>query len=279
MKSEKQLYQWDVNQYLTELQPTAEFIDYPMGNEVIRIKTDGKRCRIPDEVLQTYGVKTCYERYPDGTFRAYSFSVLYAPKPPEYVYTPEERTTFEALTARVDAAIEDIKRRADSGEFDGKTPVKGVDYYTKEEQAELITAVSSGAESEFRKVTEAETAKFEATAAEKLEAYNSNHAAKVAEYNANAETKTAEFDANAAALQTEVDRLQGKCDNLAAENRKQENRISALLMAKLEKLYAIIDKENFEPGGTLEERVTVLEEVMQEAVMAVMTTKEEKGGD
>jgi hypothetical protein len=37
MKSEKQLYQWDVNQYLTELQPTAQFVDYPMGNEVIRI--------------------------------------------------------------------------------------------------------------------------------------------------------------------------------------------------------------------------------------------------
>lgn len=45
MKSEKQLYQWDVNQYLTELQPTAQFVDYPMGNEVIRIETDGKRCR------------------------------------------------------------------------------------------------------------------------------------------------------------------------------------------------------------------------------------------
>lgn len=40
-------------------------------------------------------------------------------------------------------------------------------------------------------------------------------------------------------------------------------------MAKLEKLYAIIDKENFEPGGTLEERVSVLEEVLQEQVMAV----------
>lgn len=40
-------------------------------------------------------------------------------------------------------------------------------------------------------------------------------------------------------------------------------------MAKLEKLYKLINKENFEPGGTLEERVTVLEEVMQEAVMAV----------
>lgn len=40
-------------------------------------------------------------------------------------------------------------------------------------------------------------------------------------------------------------------------------------MAKLEKLYELIDKENFEPGGTLEERVTVLEEVLQEQVMAV----------
>ena len=40
-------------------------------------------------------------------------------------------------------------------------------------------------------------------------------------------------------------------------------------MAKLEKLYKIIDKENFEPGGTLEERVSVLEEVLQEQVMAV----------
>ena len=40
-------------------------------------------------------------------------------------------------------------------------------------------------------------------------------------------------------------------------------------MAKLEKLYEIIDKENFEPGGTLEERVSVLEEVLQEQVMTV----------
>ena len=82
MKSEKQLYQWDVNQFLTELQPTAQFVDYPMGNEVIRIETDGKRCRIPDEFLQTAGFKTCYERYSDGTYKAYSFNVQSSPKPP-----------------------------------------------------------------------------------------------------------------------------------------------------------------------------------------------------
>lgn len=46
-------------------------------------------------------------------------------------------------------------------------------------------------------------------------------------------------------------------------------------MAKLEKLYELIDKDNFEPGGTLEERVTVLEEVLQEQVMS--TTNEDEG--
>ena len=273
MKPGKQLYQWDVNQFLIELQPTAEFVDYPMGNEVIRIKSDGTRCRIPDEVLQTYGGKTCYERYPDGTYRAYSFSVLYAPKPPDYVYTPEERTTFEALTARVDSAIEEIKRRADSGEF---TPVKGVDYFTDAEKNEMMESVSSGAVGEFRKVVdtatteyndnhnlkldkynanaaeklttydtnaEQHTTDYNRNAAEKLESYNQNHAAKVAEYNQNAETKTAEFDANAAALQTEVDRLRGECDKLAAENRKQENRISALMKLNKGQTYDILPEE------------------------------------
>lgn len=273
MKSEKQLYQWDVNQYLTELQPEAQFVDYPMGNEVIRIETDGKRCRIPDEFLQTSGFKTCYERYSDGTYKAYSFNVLSSPKPPDYVYTAEERTTFEALVNKADAAIAEIKRRADSGEF---TPKKGVDYFTEAEKNELMESVSSGAVGEFRKVVDGATteyndnhnlklAKYNANASEKLttydvnaeqhttdynrnadeklEAYNSNHAAKVAEFDANAETKTAEFDANAAALQTEVDRLRGECDTLAEENRKQENRIDALIKLNKGQTYDILPEE------------------------------------
>ena len=48
-------------------------------------------------------------------------------------------------------------------------------------------------------------------------------------------------------------------------------------MAKLEKLYEIIDKENFEPGGTLEKRVSVLEEMLQDQVMTVSTTNEDEG--
>lgn len=273
MKPEKQLYQWDTNQSLVELTPSAQCVDYPIGDEVIRLETAGARCRIPDEVLQTYGGKTCYERYPDGTYRAYSFTVLYAPKPPDYVFTPEERTTFEALTARVDSAIDEIKRRADSGEF---TPKKGVDYFTEEEKNELMESVSDGAIGEFRKVVDSATtelsdnhnlqmAKYNANASEKLntydtnaeqhttdynrnaeiklEAYNSNHTEKVAEYNQNAETKTAEFDSNAAALQTEVDRLRGECDTLAAENRKQENKISALIKLNKGQTYDILPED------------------------------------
>lgn len=202
MKPEKQLYQWDVNQYLTGINPAAQYMDYTIGNEVIRIKSDGTRCRIPDEILQTYGGKTCYERYPDGTYRAYSFTVLYAPKPPDYVYTQEERTTFDALVAKADAAIEEIKRRADSGEF---TPKKGVDYFTEVEKNELMESVSSGAVGEFRNVVDSATTEYNANATEKLttynrnaeqklESYNSNHTEKLTEYNTNAETKTAEFE-------------------------------------------------------------------------------------
>lgn len=228
MKPEKQLYQWDVNQYLTGINPSAQYVDYKIDNEVIRLETDSTRCRIPDEVLQTYGGKTCYERYPDGTYRAYSFTVLYAPKPPDYVYTAEERTTFDALVAKADAAIAEIKRRADSGEF---TPKKGVDYFTDAEKAEMMESVSSGAVGEFREVVDTATTEYNVNhtekmtaydtnaseklttydtnaeqhttdynrnAEQKLEAYNQNHTEKVAEYNANAETKTAEFDSNAA---------------------------------------------------------------------------------
>lgn len=262
MKSEKQLYQLDVNQYLIELQPTAQFVDYPIGNEVIRIETDGKRCRIPDEFLQTAGFKTCYERYSDGTYKAYSFNVLSSPKPPDYVYTAEERTTFDALVAKADAAIAEIKRRADSGEF---TPKKGVDYFTEADKAELMEGVSSGAVGEFRKVVDSATteyndnhnlklAKYNSNASEKLTTYDTNDEQHTTDYNRNAEqkleaynqnatTKMAEFDANAAALQTEVDRLRGECDNLEAENRKQENRISALMKLNKGQTYDILPEE------------------------------------
>ena len=73
--------------------------------------------------------------------------------------------------------------------------------------------------------------------------YNRNAEVKLEAYNQNATTKTAEFDANAAALQGEVDRLRGECDQLAEENRKQENRISALMKLNKGQTYDILPEE------------------------------------
>lgn len=53
----------------------------------------------------------------------------------------------------------------------------------------------------------------------------------------------AEYNQNAAALQTEVDRLRGECDTLATENRKQENRISALMKLNKGQTYDILPEE------------------------------------
>lgn len=194
--------------------------------------------------------------------KAYNFNVQSSPKPPDYVYTAEERTTFDALVAKADAAIAEIKRRVDSGEF---TPVKGVDYFTDAEKTELMESVSSGAVGEFRKVVDTATteyndnhnlklAKYNANASEKLTTYDTNAEQHTTDYNRNAEqkmeaynqnatTKTAEFDANAAALQTEVERLRGECDTLAAENRKQENRIDALIKLNKGQTYDILQEE------------------------------------
>lgn len=166
------------------------------------------------------------------------------------------------MTARVDASIDEIKRRADSGEF---TPVKGVDYFTDAEKTELMESVSDGAIGEFRKVVDSATtelsdnhnvmlAKYNANASEKLTTYDVNAEQRTTDYNRNAEQKleaynqnhaekVAEYNQNAAALQTEVDRLRGECDTLAAENRKQENKISALIKLNKGQTYDILPEE------------------------------------
>lgn len=275
MKPSKNFYQWDINQKFTECD--GRFVDFIINEKVVyRVDIVNGECIIPDEFLQKSGYHTVYECMSDYTIQNHMFPVHPREKPPGYVYTPTEKLTFEGLVQKVNDTVADIIHRADTGEFDGYTPVKGEDYFTDAEKNEMMESVSSGAVGEFRKVVdtatteyndnhnlkldkynanaaeklttydtnaEQHTTDYNRNAAEKLEAYNQNHTAKVAEYNQNAETKTAEFDANAAALQTEVDRLRGECDKLAAENRKQENRISALMKLNKGQTYDIIPEE------------------------------------
>lgn len=130
MNTEKRLYQWDTGQKLVGC--TGLYVDFLIGDEVYRVETADGMCIIPDELLQTSGSHKVYECMTNNTIRSFGFSVKPRPMPPNYVYTPTEKLTLEGLAQRVDDAIADMIRRADSGEFDGHTPVKGVDYFDGE---------------------------------------------------------------------------------------------------------------------------------------------------
>ena len=216
MKTEKQLYQWDVGQKLIEC--AGLYVDFPIGEDICRIETADGTCIIPDELLQKSSVHKIYECMADNTLREFVFNVKSRPKPPDYVYTPTERLTFEGLVQRVDDAVADMIRRADSGEFDGYTPVKGTDYFTTGEIQQIQNEVSGGAIGDFKQTVDSETASFNTNAQEKLatynqndsektEAYNSNAQTKLADYNANADNRVAEFDARTEQIQTDISNL------------------------------------------------------------------------
>ena len=223
MNTEKRLYQWDTGQKLVGC--TGLYVDFPIGTEVYRVETTDGMCIIPDELLQTSGGHKVYECMTNNTIRSFAFSVTPRPKPPDYVYTPTERLTFEGLVQKVDDAVADMIRRAESGEFDGYTPVKGKDYFTTEEIQQIQNEVSSGAIGEFKSVVDTETETFNNNAETKLIAYNQNDSEKTASYNANATKKLnayntnannrlAEFDAHTGQIQTDVSELKSDLTDL-----------------------------------------------------------------
>lgn len=261
MKTNKILYQWDAGQKLTDCK--GVFVDFVISGEVYRCDVVNGECIVPDELLQHPGKQTAYECMADNTLQEFVFSVVPRPLPPDYVYTPTEKLTFEGLVQKVEDTVADIIRRADSGEFDGYTPVKGKDYFTESEKTEMMQNVSSGAIGEFREVVDSATAGFnknssaktndynanaadkmgvyDNNSAEKLKAYNDNHTEKMTAYDANASDKIAEFDAHATELQTEVNNLKAEGTTLREEAGKQEHRIDALMKLNKGQTYDVIE--------------------------------------
>lgn len=161
----------------------------------------------------------------DNTLREFAFEVLPRPKPPGYVFTPTERLTFEGLVQKVDDAVADMIRRAESGEFDGHTPIKGTDYFTTSEIQQIQNEVSSGAIGEFKTVVDTETETFNTNAETKLNAYNQNDSQKINTYNTNATEKlnayntnannrVAEFDSRTEQIQTDISGLKSDLTGL-----------------------------------------------------------------
>lgn len=136
MRTTKKLYQWDTNQKLIDC--VGKYVDYPIGDEVYRIEAIDKECIIPDELLQVSGTVKVYECMEYGTVKAFAFYINPRPMPPDYVFTPTQRLTFEGLVKKVDETIEDLQKRADSGEFNGS------DYVITESDYDAIAAKTAG---------------------------------------------------------------------------------------------------------------------------------------
>lgn len=136
MRTTKKLYQWDTDQKLINC--VGKYVDYPIDGGVYRIDVIDKECIIPDELLQVSGTVKVYECMEYGTVKAFAFYINPRPKPPDYVFTPTERLTFEGLVKKVDETIEDLQKRAASGEFDGS------DYVITESDYDAIAAKTAG---------------------------------------------------------------------------------------------------------------------------------------
>ena len=136
MRTTKKLYQWDTDQKLVDC--VGKYVDYPIGDEVYRIEVIDKECIIPDELLQVSGTVKVYECMEYGTVKAFAFYINPRPKPPDYVFTPTQRLTFEGLVKKVDETIADLQKRAASGEFNGS------DYVITESDYDAIAAKTAG---------------------------------------------------------------------------------------------------------------------------------------
>lgn len=136
MRTTKKLYQWDTDQKLIDC--VGKYVDFPIGDEVYRIEVIDKECIIPDELLQVSGTVKVYECMEYGTVKAFAFYINPRPMPPDYVFTPTQRLTFEGLVKKVDETIEDLQKRADSGEFNGS------DYVITESDYDAIAAKTAG---------------------------------------------------------------------------------------------------------------------------------------
>jgi hypothetical protein len=60
------------------------------------------------------------------------------PKKPTYTAQEVGAVSQQELTAAVEDALQEAK---ESGEFKGDTPVKGTDYFTQADKAEMVAAV------------------------------------------------------------------------------------------------------------------------------------------
>ena len=159
------LYQWDTGRTVTVSDDVSEvhFQNKAYGRTV-NVTVENGIAAIPDEMLQVSSPIRAFEfvgTEESGYTKIESvFAVVARNKPADYVFTPTEQIT---LSYAIKIA-ESVRADADAGKFDGatgpqgdkgdkgdkgdtgadgKTPVKGIDYWTPKDQAEIADAVNN----------------------------------------------------------------------------------------------------------------------------------------
>ena len=134
-------YQWDSAQRLivsdasiTEVHFCNKTGECSLVCEVF--EEDGKRLvNVPNILLQENRHINVYAYDDCATKNSAVFKVIPRSKPEDYLYT---ETEVVAVKTVVNEAMQEAK---DSGVFDGYTPVKGTDYWTEEDIAEIKSYV------------------------------------------------------------------------------------------------------------------------------------------
>ena len=140
-----ELWQWDTGR---TLDVDADCTQVHFSNKVfgrsIDVNVVGGVAIIPDILLQTdkdLNVWAFSGTAENGfTKISKTFKVNRRNKPADYVFTPVEQTTIEEIAAIAQSVRDD----ADAGLFDGKdgyTPVRGTDYWTDTDVAEIKSYV------------------------------------------------------------------------------------------------------------------------------------------
>lgn len=102
MNCEK-IFQWDVNAYVS-VPDGIKYVDYDT-DPVTRVEVSEGKARIPDEILETSGLKLMWFCVDDHTRYLYNLEVRPRPVPPDHATTPTETVTFATLVEKVDTAV------------------------------------------------------------------------------------------------------------------------------------------------------------------------------
>lgn len=145
-----ELYQWDTGRSVAVTNIDAQCVHFANqgDSEAVIIEIENGSAKIPDYLLQTGKPVYAYVVANGVTIGLKVFSVRERERPENYIYEEDQRNYIYALvqsaeeaTAEAMRVAEDLKTARDNGEFDGYTPVRGVDYWTEEDKEEIKSYV------------------------------------------------------------------------------------------------------------------------------------------